>query len=115
MKLKYRIICVIILIVSLFAFSTISYGFGISDLTGTQDVQVASLKKAGNTMLTVITAVGIVISVVILIILGIKYMLGSVAEKAEYKKTLLPYVIGAGILFSASVIAQIIYEFAIKI
>lgn len=116
MKQKYRIICIIIIIVSLFAFTTISYGFGIDELTGSlQYDQTMRLKRAGNTMLTAITAVGIVISVAILIILGIKYMLGSVAERAEYKKTLFPYAIGAGILFSASVIAQIIYEFAIKI
>ena len=38
-------------------------------------------------------------SVVALMIIGVKYMLGSVEEKAEYKKTMRPYVIGALMLF----------------
>ena len=38
-------------------------------------------------------------SVVALMIIGVKYMLGSVEEKAEYKKTMRPYVIGAFMLF----------------
>ena len=43
-----------------------------------------------------------------LLILGIKYMLGSASEKAEYKKSMLPYIIGAFLLFSASIIVNII-------
>lgn len=114
MKKMYKILTIIVISITILSLTTICYGFGIKDLTGTQDVQVAGLKSAGNTMLTVITTIGIVISVVILIVIGIKYMMGSTAEKAEYKKSLMPYVIGAGILFSASSIAQIIYDLAIK-
>jgi len=39
-------------------------------------------------------------------------MMGSTEEKAEYKKSLLPYVIGAGLVFAASTIAQIVYNVA---
>ena len=42
-------------------------------------------------------------------------MIGSVDERAEYKKTLLPYVIGAGLVFAASSIAQIVYNIAINL
>ena len=42
-------------------------------------------------------------------------MMGSVEERATYKKTLLPYFIGATILFGASVIAGIIYNIAINL
>ena len=48
-------------------------------------------------------------------ILGIKYMIGSVEEKAEYKKTMMPYIIGTTILFAASTIVSIIYNVAIKL
>ena len=54
-------------------------------------------------------------SVIVLIILGLKYMMGSVEEKAAYKKTLLPYVIGAALVFAASAIAGIIYSFSINL
>lgn len=114
MKKISKIIMTILLVVMIISLATISYGFGLSDLSGTQK-EADTLKTAGNKIITVITTVGIVISVVMLIVIGIKYMMGSTSEKAEYKKTLIPYVIGAGILFAASSIAQIIYELAIKL
>ena len=46
-----------------------------------------------------------------LVVIGIKYMMGSAEEKAEYKKTLMPYIIGAALVFAASAIAGIIYGF----
>ena len=74
-----------------------------------------SIKTMGNNTLGIIRTVGVVLSVLMLIVIGIKYMLGSTEEKAEYKKSLMPYVIGAGLVFSASAIAQIIYDLAIQI
>lgn len=88
------------------------YAWGLNNVTGTDpspDVKT-SIKDAGENTLGVISAVGVVLSVVVLIIIGMKYMLGSVEEKAQYKKTLMPYVIGAAIVFSGSVIPEIIYE-----
>ena len=70
------------------------------------------LADIGNVLIGGIQLVGIIISVVVLIILGIKYMMGSAEEKAEYKKTLLPYVIGAGLVFAASTIAGIVFSVA---
>ena len=113
--MKKKIIKIgIILSIAILIFTYASYGFTIKDLTGTQ-TQVESLKNAGNNIVKVITSIGVVISVMVLIILGIKYMMGSVEEKAEYKKTLLPYLIGASLVFGASVIAQLIYDLAIQI
>ena len=60
--------------------------------------------------LNLISIVGIVLSVVILAIIGIKYMLGSVEERAEYKQELKPYLIGCFILFTGSTVPQIIYD-----
>ena len=44
----------------------------------------------------------------VLVVLGIKYMIGSAEEKAEYKKTMIPYIIGAILVFAASAIASIV-------
>lgn len=71
------------------------------------------IKNVGQKIMGVLTTVGIVISVVILIILGIKYMMGSASEKAEYKKTMIPYLVGAVFIFGASAIANVVYQFAI--
>lgn len=64
-------------------------------------------EKAGN-IVGIIVTVGVVASAITLLVLGIKYMLGSASEKAEYKKSMLPYIIGAFLLFSASIIVNII-------
>ena len=110
---RITVIIGIIFIVLLFFMNNV-YGFGINDLTGTEH-ETEALKDTGNTIVKVISTAGVVISVVMLIVLGIKYMMGSVEERAEYKKTLMPYVIGAALVFAASTIAQIIYNIAIKL
>ena len=66
----------------------------------------------GNTVIGALKAIGTIISVAILIVIGIKYMMGSAEEKAEYKKTMIPYLIGAIIIFAAPYIAGAIYSFA---
>ena len=76
------------------------------------NVNVNGVTTLGNDIVRVITTIGTVVSVVILVVLGIKYMMGSAEEKAEYKKTLMPYVIGAGLVFAASMIATVVYNIA---
>ena len=69
------------------------------------------IEKKAEKALGVIRVIGIVLSVVMLMIIGIKYMLGSAEQKADYKKTLIPYIIGALIIFTGSILPQIIYQF----
>ena len=45
-------------------------------------------------------------------VIGIKYMMGSAEEKAEYKKTMIPYLVGAIILFAAVNIAGVVVNLA---
>ena len=61
-----------------------------------------------NSIIGVIVTVGVIISAITLCILGIKYMVGSVEERAEHKKTMIPYIIGAVLLFAASSVVGII-------
>lgn len=66
----------------------------------------------GNKVMGIIQVVGTIAAVAIVMVLGIKYMMGSAEEKAEYKKTMIPYIIGAILLFAATTIANAIYNFA---
>ena len=61
--------------------------------------------EIGNTIIGTIQILGS-------IALGIKYMMGSVEEKAEYKKTMMPYVIGAIMVFGITNILSIIVSIA---
>lgn len=66
----------------------------------------------GNKILGVIQVIGTVVAVGVLMVLGIKYMMGSAEEKAEYKKTMIPYLIGAVLLFAAVNIASYVVGIA---
>lgn len=69
------------------------------------------IESVTSKILTIITNIGVAVSVIILASLGIKYMLGSVEEKAEYKQSLIPYVVGAFILFGITSFIKILMSF----
>ncbi len=80
-----------------------------STLTGTN---TTSFDNIGKRIIGMVQAIGSIVSVLVLVILGIKYMMGSAEEKAEYKKTMIPYLVGAILIFAASNLASMIYGFA---
>ena len=75
-------------------------------------VETTRLDSFGQSIVKVLSTIGSIASVLVLIVLGIKYMMGSAEEKAEYKKTLIPYVLGAIFVFAASIIANVIFTLA---
>ena len=66
-------------------------------------------------ILGLIQIIGSIASVLALIVIGIKYMLGSVEEKAKYKETMIPYIIGCILLFGATNIASILCKIGMSI
>lgn len=96
----------------IFAFNTYAMAVDAEDiagqLTGTPSGAQGSVTDIGNQIIGVITTVGVVVAVVVLLILGIKYMMGSASEKAEYKKTMIPYLVGAILIFGASAITRVV-------
>lgn len=54
-----------------------------------------TILSIGKTILAIVTNVGMILAVIIVAVLGVKYMMGSTEEKAEYKKSMIPYVVGA--------------------
>lgn len=73
------------------------------------------IETAASKVLTAITNVGIVASIIIIAVLGVKYMLGSVEEKAEFKKDMIPYLIGACLLFGVTTFVKIFMQWGEKI
>lgn len=61
-------------------------------------------------ILGAIRNISVVTSVIVLMVIGVKYMLGSVEEKANYKETMLPYIIGCILATSGIVIVSYIYN-----
>lgn len=112
MKKKKMIIILLLFILGITIFSTISMAANNTTLTNPLDnpgsfepssmTRAGKLKNMGNTIIGIVQFVGTFTSVIALIVIGIKYMTGSIEEKAEYKKTMVPYVIGAILVFATT-------------
>lgn len=59
---------------------------------------------------SVVRNVGILVSVGTLMAIGIKFMLGSVEEKAQYKQTLIPWLVGAILIFAMTSLPSLLYN-----
>ena len=114
MNMKKGIITLIIFVLIVIFIGNTVNAFSLPELTGTK-TKAKEIEKVGNAVIQVLSVVGSILSVIVIVVLGIKYMLGSVEEKAEYKRTLIPFLIGAIFIFAASTIAGIVYQVAIKI
>ena len=82
---------------------------------GGQNVNGTAIQNIGGNVVTIVQVVGIVIAIVILLVIGIKYMIGSAEEKAEYKKTMIPYIVGAVLIFAGTSIVRVIYSMTSQI
>ena len=87
----------------------------IKDLNPDYKADDGGITSIGQTIISYISIAAIVIAVIVLLVLGIKYMIGSASEKAEYKKTMIPYLVGAVLVFGAGAIAQVIINVTTKL
>lgn len=72
------------------------------DITGVQNVT--------DVLYNILLAVGIIVAVIVGLLIGIKYMTGSVVQKSETKQLLLPYIVGCVVIFGAFGIWKIVVE-----
>ena len=116
MKTNFRLkaIAMLIMLVTIFTMTCAVFetyaAKSPSDISAIDTSGEDSMAKLGGQAISIVTTIGSIAAVIVLIILGLKYMMGSTEEKAEYKKTLMPYVIGAILVFAASAIAGIVYN-----
>lgn len=68
------------------------------------------LVNFGNVIIGAMQVAGTIISVITLMIIGLKYMLGSIEEKASYKEKLIPYIIGAIMVFTIPNVLRVIWD-----
>ena len=72
--------------------------------------EVGNLKNIGNTIVGLIRTVGSIASVAVLIVLGIKFMASSLEERAKYKEAMIPYCIGAMLVFGITNILAVVID-----
>ncbi len=117
MKKSIKIISIALIILSIILVSTSVFatnnGITPDVIKGKIDTNdTNSVQTIGGRIIGIVQVVGNIVAIAMIIVLGIKYMMGSAEEKAEYKKTLFPYFIGAILIFAASNLAQMVYSWA---
>lgn len=112
MKKVLKIISIALVIVCI-----CSCVFAAEDLTKGMEVKLNG-KSSGfigtffGMLLGVLQAIGVGVTLVSLVIAGIKYMISSTNDKASIKQQAIPFVIGGTIIFASSTIVKLIANFA---
>ncbi|MDO5556011.1 MAG: TrbC/VirB2 family protein [Clostridia bacterium] len=118
MKKSVKIIFALIIAFMLIStISTICYGFeggkvGTVDIPSAQSASTTDIAAKAAKIIATLRNIAAIAAVIIISILGIKYMIGSVEEKAEYKKSFIPLIIGVVVVVLALQIANVIFNLA---
>lgn len=81
-----------------------------SGTTKENPLDIDNLKNVSDVVYNILLTIGIIVAVIMGLIIGIKYMTGSVSQKAETKELLTPYIVGCVIIFGAFIIWKIVVE-----
>ena len=116
-KKVMKVMSVLMVVVMLaIAVSPVIFATSLADKAGLSNNKSSTfdngITNIGSNILSILTTIGIVISVLVIAGLGIKYITGSAEEKAEYKKSFIPLLVGMVLLLSASVIAKFLIGIA---
>lgn len=71
-----------------------------------------SAQRIVGALIDVFQVVGVGVAIIMLVMLAIKYLSAAPNEKAEIKKSVSIYVLGAVLLFAASGVLEIVQQFA---
>lgn len=74
---------------------------GENELRTNGGMSTGNLYMTTRILYNILLAIGIIVAVAVGSVLGIKYMLGSVEEKADYKQSLVAYLISCVVIFGA--------------
>ena len=105
-----KVLTVIVILMTIVSFTTSVFALEPSQIVADKNVDAGTMVQKANKIAGFIRNIAVIASVLILMILGVKYMLGSVEEKAEYKKSFVPLVVGIIVVVSATQIATMIFK-----
>lgn len=118
MKKAIKFMVLIISILCIFSLITPKYAFAEIDTSSFNPYEIDkngvdqnTVTKYTNNVYSILYIVAIVVSVIALMILGLKYIIGSATEKAEYKKTLVPVIVGICVIVFITTILGIFASF----
>lgn len=99
---------------SVFADSWDAFDTTMFDGKGDQSGAKDSATNIIGAIINIVQVIGMGVAIIMLIVMAIKYISAAPSEKAEIKKGVTIYVVGAIVLFAASGILGIIKNFAVS-
>ncbi len=127
MKIKKILIILLSFILLFFTLQNISIaagedgsGDGIADIKsamttvkdGTSADDSEKIENVINIVIGLLQVAGTGLALIVITMLGIKYLLASPSEKADVKKQIMPIIIGCILLFGALQLMGAVYEFS---
>lgn len=112
-KLSSAIVIIFVIIISLNVMPVNAFGNGFNpgDIpSGGSTTNMAKIKNPVKEIAGTILLLLQMASVGGVIALGVKYMYGSAEQKADYKKSLLPVLVGIVLVFGASTVASFVIK-----
>ena len=70
-------------------------------------INTDALERTSTNIYNILFTIAVILAFAVGMIIGIQFIMGSVDEKAKIKETLIPYIIGVFIIFSAFTIWKI--------
>lgn len=71
------------------------------------EIDSKAIQNLSNTIYSILLVVGIIIAIIIGAVIGIMFITGSVEQKADVKKLLIPYIVGCVVVFGSFAIWKI--------
>ena len=109
--MKNKLIRILIIIFSILLLANVSLASQLPQATPPDQKISDTISNTTNAILSTVQLVGTVVAVIMIMVIAIKYFSAAPGEKAELKKKLVVYVVGAVILFAATGIIQIVKVF----
>ncbi len=91
------------------SFAKVDVDTTLTEVNGATGGDIGEASTIGGNIVNWIWGISIVVAVVVLMITGLKFIVGSTQEKAEYKKSLIPLVVGVLILVFATTIVKVLF------
>lgn len=120
MKKTIKIISILMIAIMLITVSTKVFALDPS-LVGTVDekakssgIDTSGVATIAGHIVKAIRDVAVIAAVVLITVLGFKYMVGSAEQKSEYHKSYIPLIVGICVVAAASQLATMIFT-AVKL
>lgn len=108
-KISYKkILLIIVLSLLILSISTISFADLVDIKPDINAPGTGEVKSVAEMILGIIQVIAVGVALIMLVVLAIKYIAASPGEKADIKKSLTVYIVGALILFAGAGLLNII-------